>query len=357
MRLKGVALVTGLLLVLAVGGVWLQKGMRPSRAPGRVGQTLLAGVELSQVKGVVISKGDETVTLKETPAGWAVVEQQDFPAKEEKILKFLLRLGEAEIGHKVTENPERLASLGLLEVSENGGKYENRKTAASLTLSGEDGKPFLRVLLGNDRSVVDPRPGAAGGGQFIRYPDSKAAYLIPEAFFLDTESNRWLDDKVFPFDEEKDLKSMRLSRVKAKALAFSRPDEKGKWSLAGTAADGLDQAEVGSLAGRLGRLTLTGVGKPGMSAKSLGREKLADYELELFDGRRFTMTMGEKKVGEEDVHYIALSATLSPEAKDKTLQEGIDDFNARVKGRFLAVFDWEARNLLKVRKDFLAKKK
>lgn len=352
MSLKGIALATGVLLVLAGGGWFIKNGMGPSRPGGLVGKSLLDGVDLSQTAGLTITHGEDQVTLKAGSGGWRVAEQADFPAKPEKIRKFLLKMQEEHIAHKVTENPKRFPELGLLDKAENGGKWENQKTASTVALTDAGGKTLFAVLLGNDRKT-DPAQNGGFGGQYIRYPGQKVAYLIPETFYLDSEPRLWLDNKIFDWEKEA-LKSFTISHAKEKKLVFSRADAKSDWKLAGSPT--LKQPEAKSYAERLATLTINRLPKPGQDAKTLGREKLATLEMELFDGRRYGMTLGEKKVEPGNLRFMTLQAGLPADKDKKDLREQVDAFNHRFAGRFPAIYNWEAENLLKTRADFLPAK-
>ena len=357
MNLKAMAIGTGVLLVVAVGGVLINRHANAPLFQGREGKSLLESIDMSKAASIEINSTDGRVTIEEKQGTWTVKEQGGFPASEDKIRKFLLKLSAERIEHQVTENPEKLAELRLLTLEENGNKFDKEKTAIAFFINDAQGQPLYGLLVGGDRRI---RQGVSGGygGQYVRFPDTHAAYLIAEPLFIDTMSRDWLRTRIFPFEHKNLVSRFRVRQPGQKSLAFAREDAEKEWKIQGGSNAGLDTEEVKILARRIGDLELNHIAKAGKSAKELGRVRTATVDFELFDKRVYRMEIGTKNVDFEDdeFRYMTVSAKLAAEVGDEGLKKEVAEFNRAFSGRVVAIYDWEAEQLLKKRADLQVKK-
>ena len=345
------AATAAVLLALAGVGVYLQQDGGSARVDGRVGKPVLDQVDLTAAKKILIDAGPRKVTLKSGPDGWVVAEQGDFPADDLKLRKFLISLANETIEHRVTENPARLLELGLLTQEESGNKFEEEKTGTLVSLLDQENQTIYRVLVGKSR-IPAKGPTTAFGGQYIRFPEEKAAYLVAETLRVESESRRWLDGTVVKFDRNKLLKSVRLARGKGGRLALARENPEGPWKMQGAASKTLNAREMDDLATQISDLKLHQVAQQGRSAATLGREKVAEVKMELFDQRTFRMTIGEKKA-DQDFRYVTFSADIDPSVTDEALKKEVEAFNNRFRNRIVSIYDWEAQRILKSREALL----
>lgn len=354
MKIGKIAIGTGILLALAVAVGLIQS--QPDKPPprGKVGESLLGGRDLSPAVKIEIVEGEDKVTLLSTGEGWQVAEMDSFPADADKIRKFIIKLDNTLIGHKVTDNPDKLAGLGLLKLSENDGKAERNKTAATFKVTGGQDKPLYELLLGNDRTTTTTSPGAAGG-QYVRFGEDSSAYLIPEMIFLNTKAQDWLEAELFNFDKDRAIRKITLSRAGKEELIFSRLLESQEWELAGADKDEVKTNDISALANRISKLKLFKVIAKDGSKKEIGRTKVANLKLELFDKTSYDITIGEEKA-EDNVRYLTLAASLPDKVEEKALQDQAAAFNKRFGARYIAIYEWEAEQILKKRGDFLKKK-
>ncbi len=358
MKLKNLAIVTGVLAVLALGGVLVQRQFQAPAVQERVGKALLSELDMSTAASMTVGAGENKVTLSLKDGTWIVAEQDGFPASEEKIRRFLVKLSGEIIQHKVTENPKKLAALGLLSLGENEDKFEKDKTAIRFAIADGGGKPLFELLIGNDRrgKTQDLRAASVPAGQYVRFPPAQVAYLIAEPLFIDTDPEDWLRAKVFSFDDDKLVKSMRVSVPGAKDLVFTRKDEKSDWALEGVAAAGMDKQEAELLARRLRDLEIIKVAGKAATPKELGREKVGVISFELFDKRSYRVEVGTKKA-EDDYRFISVSGALDPTVTEQELKKDIRQLNGLFAKRIVAIYNWEGEQLLKKRKDFIEEKK
>ncbi|MCZ6556262.1 MAG: DUF4340 domain-containing protein [SAR324 cluster bacterium] len=354
MNLKAMAIGTGLLLVLAVGGVLIDRQSKSPVSDEREGKLLLESIDMAKAALIEINSGDGPITIESKNGTWFVKEQDGFPANGNKIRKFLLKLAGERIEHKVTENQNKLAKLHLLKLDENDNKFDKDKTGISFSIKDKSAQPLFQLLIGGDRRTDRGIMGGYGG-QYVRYPEARAAYLIAEPLFIDTMPHDWVRNEIFRFEHKKLMKRFRISVPGVKPYVFSRKDADSKWTLLGGGEENLDEEEVNMLARRIGDLELFKVADPSSSAKELGRLRTGVVDFELFDKRSYRMDIGLKKTDDE-FRYIAISAKLDQTADDETLQKEVAVFNSDFAERIVAIYEWEAEQLLKKKEDLFAKK-
>lgn len=350
MNLKILSIVTGLLLLVAAAGVMIDR-QGGGGGKGRVGSTLMANIDISDARAIHVLSEEGELNLKLVDGKWLVQEQDMFPAGAKKIQAFLFRLARAKIEHEVTSNPDKLAGLGLLTLEENNNKFEKDKTATVFTIKDESGKNIYQLLIGTDRRQKKSlRPTV--GGQYVRFADSTAAYLIPNPLFLERISKDWLRAKIFDFEHPKMFSGLRIRQPGKKDVVITRKDAESPWRVEGVDASKLNKDELDSLVRRIGDIEVSVVADRNKSEKALGRGSLAVIDIDLYDKRAYRMDIGLKSVDEE-FRYIKLSATLDPSVQDDALKKTVSVFNDEFAKRRIGVYDWEAEQLVKTVKELL----
>ncbi len=350
MNLKTLAIVAVGLAVLAGAGLLGQRMLGRSSPAGHVGKPLLDGVDMAAAARIELVGPTSRATLVARPDGWVVQEQGAFPANQGKLNSFLFKLAEEKVADQVTENPDDLVELGLRTVEENGNKAEERKTGTLFRILDGAGKPIYQLLIGRDR-----QPGmtvSSYGGQYVRFPQEKAALLIGTTLTAETEPKEWIEKQILPREAEGQFKLIRVERPGAKPLAFSRDKRESPWQLEGDAPRGLNAKEVDNLSKKLRDLEASQIAPAGKSRKELGRDKLSVVEVRLFDGRAFRLELGDAK-GPDNYRYLTVQESLDPSKSDPALKKEVEAFNGKFKERMLAIPDWDAGRLLRERKEYL----
>jgi hypothetical protein len=75
-------------------------------------------------------------------------------------------------------------------------------------------------------------------------------------------------------------------------------------------------------------------------------------DLDLFDKRSYRLEIGLKNA-DTDFRYVRFSAALEASVEDQSLKKSVAEFNAVFAKRRIAVYEWEAEQVVKVRKDLL----
>jgi hypothetical protein len=349
-KVKHLAIGTGALAALAIAALLAQQLGGGLGGNGRAGRPALEGVDLSQAARVELQGPRGKVTLVAAPQGWVVEEQSGFPADQGKLTSFLLKLAAEKLAHRVTDNPAELPGLGVLSEAENGNKWEERKTGVLLSVRDSAGKPIYQLIIGNDRQAGEV--ASATGGQYVRYPGEKEAYLIGAALFAETEPKEWILRQVLPPDSNREFKRIRVLKAGArKALVFSRDQADSPWRLDDATVRGLNTKEIENLAKRISDLEAVQVAPASSDPAALGRAKTAQVEVTLFDGRTYRLDIGEAKAADGN-RYVSVRAA-APEGAGEAIKKPVEEFNGRFHNRELGVYDWDAARLLKDRKEYL----
>jgi hypothetical protein len=351
-KVKYLVIGAGILLLLAAVGMGVQRLVGRSAAPqGHVGEPVLAAIDLDKAATIELVGPDKKTTLVATPGGWVVREQENFPADQGKLSGFLFKLNSEKLADKVTDNPDRLADLGLLTAEENNNKLEQHKTGIAFSVRDGSGKPLFELLIGKDR-----QPGStssAYGGQYVRFPAEKSAYLIGSTLFAETDPKEWIHKPILGADANKQFKRIRVLPAGGdKPLVFERAQPDAPWQLEGASARSLNTKEIENLAKRISDLEIVQIAKPDVQPAALGRAKLGVVEAATFDGRSYRFEIGSEK-GPDSYRYLSVHAALAAGVTDEGLKKAVADFNTRYQNRVMAVYDWDAARLLKGRKEYL----
>jgi Domain of unknown function (DUF4340) len=350
MKFKPLAIGVLVLAVIAGAGLLVQWKLNSPSQGGAIGQPLMDKVNLDAAARIEIAGPANHTTLIAKPTGWVVQEQGDFPADQGKLSTFLLKLTEQTISDKVTENPDDFADLGVVTVEENGNKAEDRKTGTLFRILDGSGKPLYELLIGRDRAPTTTV--SAYGGQYVRFPQAKAAYLIGTTLFAETDPKEWIEKPILTPETEKKFKLIRVEKTGAKPLAFSREQPESAWQLDGATQRGLNLKEIDNLSKKLRDLEVGRIAPADSTPAVLGRTKLSVVEVRTFDGRTYRFDIGEAK-GLENYRYATVRETLDATATDAALKKDTDAFNGKFKDRFIAIPDWDATRLLRERKEYL----
>lgn len=352
MRLKVLALGSGILVLLALAAYGVNRWVGAPGDTGRLGKPLMQGVDVARAARVEIVGPERAITLKTDDDGtWTVAQQQDFPVNVEKIKTLFLTLSTEKLAHEVTRRKDKLGELGLLTPEENGGKAEAHKTGTQIRVLDADGKSLFSLIVGNDRKGGP----TSSGGAYVRYVGDPVAYLVASSPVPSVRPEDWIDTVVLDEDANKVLRSVRVDRDGQRPVVLTRDKPEGTWTLQGMPASQLSKEEVNRITAQLAGLDVFGV-KPGNAdPKKMGRTKVGHVKFAFFDGRRFTVDVGEAKA-DDNFRYITLRADLDPSVKDEALKDKVERFNRRFHGRLLAVYDWDGKAMIPAWNEFRAKK-
>lgn len=352
MKLKVLAIGTGVLVVLAAMAMVLDWQRNTVERSGREGQPLLPAMDMTKAARIDIDGDKEhQVTLLTRPDGtWVVEQQSDYAANAEQLSRLLVQMNEAKLHRRVTDDPEALRDLGVLTPKENDGAYEDGVTGTRITIRDDGGETLFDVILGNNRK------GSGGptsfGGQYVRYPDESTAYLVGEAVFVETKPREWIEKVVFDVPADDTLQTIRIAPPGQQPFAFTRKAAGEPWAWQGKGPGPLDQEEVKRVANQIAALDIARVADADADAAGLGRKTTGEVQVDFFDGRHFTLSIG-KDQGPEEFRYITLAAALGEDAKGEELRGKVEAFNARFGQHVFGLHAWDAGQLQRPAEKFM----
>ena len=194
------------------------------------------------VSELVFQDGEKSVLLVAEIKGkadrtWSVVIQgEKFPAVREKAERFIELATSAAVFPALTENEETWDLFGL-----------EATTAKRIKFSGSGGT--AEILLGKEEET--------GRGQYIRFADTKAVYLVGQSFsyYAERDASYWSDLRVFPVSlTARDIVGISASGSVSWNIFRETSAEGLLWAVQGEPGKKLDQGKVDSLAAALGQI-------------------------------------------------------------------------------------------------------
>ena len=355
MKLKTISISTAVLLAAAILGWMLnQRGGAPP-AQGRAGQVMLDPALFQQSATLRFDSGGDKATLRATDQSWVVEESYDFPVQREFLSQFIFKLSEIKYERLVTRDPAVFPELGVMTTAENGGKAEEKKTGVEFQMLDDKGQSLFHVVFGNRRGGEAGGQVTGAGGMYVRDLDEGTVYLLSGAPRVIVKATDWIQVVILELDEKKDIQRFAIQQPGLGKRVFTRvgvppekedTDTKVEWTIEPMQLGRkISHRAIGEVAKGLGDLFMVNVAPPGLTAEQMGRTQLSTVEIDLFDGRRFQITMGVK-ADKEGQRYMTIEASLVPGTTDEAVRKQVDEYNRQFKGRIFIVHGWEADRIL-----------
>jgi hypothetical protein len=311
------------LAVLVGGGVWLGQWKRSSYevADTRVGQRLLEGFKVDDVAQVNVADAQGTVTLVRGEGGWSVKQRGGFPADVEPIRDLLVKLHELKV---VQAEGLTDAVRPRMQLAAPGAGAKPEETGTLVELTGRDGNPVAKLVLGKQATKESKMPGLGQGIPTGRYvwvaADPQRVSVVNEPFSaVAAKPEGWLAKEL-----------MRLERPKS--LVVSGPDGRERWSVSKD-AEGSDWKLAGAGKFNSGRAqdaasALYGLriadAAAGVSDAEAGLDKPTRVRATTFEGWTYEVRIGKPAAGGR--HYVKTSVTGAvPEARTAAADEKPED--------------------------------
>ncbi|MGQ9426546.1 DUF4340 domain-containing protein [Gilvimarinus sp. F26214L] len=294
-KLKILAALLGVQLVLALGLGFGNSGLSPTGEPGP-----LLAVDKKEVDHITL-QGPESgeVQLVKTEAGWTLPQLEGFPANEQRINQLLDRLNGLETAGAVARSADARKRFKVSDES-----FERKVVLAR----GDD--DLATLYLGTSPGMR--RIHARTGDDDAIYRVELAAYDVP------ADSDDWQDKTVLQFPKDRvtaiDVNGFTLERFESTDSARSDGEdeasensgEPGPQWIARSGLEGGERLDVKAaerLAGLVANLEYSEV---------LGREAKADYGLEA--------PVLELNVTREEAETLLYQVGKSPETEEYTLK-------------------------------------
>jgi hypothetical protein len=298
--------VVGLLVVLlAAGGAvyWSQRSDWRS-ADTRVGQRLVPGLLIADVREIRIQDTQGVVTVEAKDGVWRLRERKDYPANLDRIAEFLDKLAALKVVQVEPLPDSQRARLQLVEP-----KDEKAKDAGTVVeIKDKAGKTVTRLLLG--RKVVRQ---SATTAPTKGTPDASGRYVAgtePGVFVVVSDPLTLAEAKPAPW------LSRDLIRVhQASRMSSLGPDGKVRWSAAresesadwkSTQGDKLDSNKLQDLVSVLIYVALADVAP---DASKAGFENGVTLKIDTFLNYHYALTFGNQ---EGDLRYMKVALEGDP---------------------------------------------
>ena len=274
MNLRLLAIVVSVLAVLAAALLFLNRrnGSEAFSKPDRAA-LLPESVARDLLKIEILPDDGEPITLRRTESGgWILPDQEGLPVDFSRLSRLIQSFLDAEVERLVTENPERIARLGL-------------ESVRVRFISDEDEEAALELQLG------DTGPS---GGRYVRWSNEEAAYLLKAGLRVETTSNRWFAKNPLSGVEPGQIQSFIYERGGGSLVAARKAEGERFTSESIPEGQYLDSESVETFLTSVTGLRLT---RPHPQASAEVEEALADprrLTLNTFDGQRITLSYGRR---------------------------------------------------------------
>ncbi len=274
MNLRLLAIVVAVLAALAATLFFYNRDDGTTAFSSAEGKDLLPDVTARELVRVEIlpGEGDPIVLEKGESGGWVLPERSGLPVDFSRFSGLIQTFLDAEVERLVTENPERIARLGL-------------EAVRVRFFAEKDGEADLELLLGES---------GPSGGRYVRWSDEEAAYLLKSGLRVETSPDRWFAKSPLSEIGPKSIQSIIYEREGTSLVAARKAEGERFTSESIPEGQYVDAEAVETFLGSVTGLRIT---RPHPKSSPEVEEALADPRrlmLNTFDGRRITLTFGQR---------------------------------------------------------------
>jgi hypothetical protein len=199
-KLAILAIVAAVMVILAVAQSYISTGPAEPETPGY----LMPAINSARIGSIVLGKGDDTATLKQTEGRFVVVNKENYPAKMSEINDLISKCQQIRWSQFITDNP---ANHKDLEVTEETA----RNVVRFLTP-----EPNSTILAG----VIIGKADQTGGGAYVRLlssdtQSSNKVYLAENPPWINNRAMDYIEQNLTPFKRE-DINSVTFSSPSGK---------------------------------------------------------------------------------------------------------------------------------------------
>ena len=345
MKLNTIGVLLIAVIVLAGLAVVILKPADKTKTESALGRNLFEALPVRDIEQIRITDSDGKISLQQTEKGWVVTERSGFPADFSRIAELVKKVQQLKIGRsfQVTEEIQTRLSLHIPE--QDGGLDTGKGTRIRFETAGETA--LVDLVVGTNRQ------GSSGtGGQYVMPTGGDTVYLVDQTFkFLQTSPVEWLNRELLNIESDQVLRIDAFSADSTNPLyTLSRLEPGADFELTPAPKSGeLERAEIRRVAEALSPLRIEDV-----ESRETPLTGSYRFEYRLSDGRRYTITIGEKKTVEEDTTLVLVQVVVdrvdngnvlrepessSPEAHVETMAQQFTRWN-------YVVSEWEIESFI-----------
>lgn len=275
MNIRNLYISAGVLAVLALVTSLFKKSDSAPLLDERVGTAIVDPASLRDTAKIIVEKEEERLTF--TNAGesnlWVLEERFNLPTSYDRISQLARNVSEAKLQRLVSENPQRIATLGF-----------------------ETGERVRFVdKLGNDIVAFQLGKETENGRQFMRFQGEEKAFLADTTFFINSNLDSWLEKKLVDFEAD-DVTSIEVSLQNGDQINVARENADSDWETTDALPEGkiLNQSSIGQIATRLSDLAFTATAEIDDDNVVAAKENSHQFTLKLSNGDSYEYAIGRQ---------------------------------------------------------------
>lgn len=196
-QLSLLGITTGLAVTLATLLEFKAVTVNTKKQPSVSHQTLIFPDLFSQLDNlskIKITHANQSFVIRQSPNGWVIESEHDYPASFEKIKKLLWGISDLQIVSAKTKNPELLPELGLEDPK------DAEATSTEIILENKDGKVLAGLITGKTQKSHSDQSAEA---LYMRKANESQAYLVNNTLPLEKSSLDWADRRLVHIEEKR----------------------------------------------------------------------------------------------------------------------------------------------------------
>lgn len=275
MNIKNLYISAGILAVLAIITSFLNRSNNAPLLDERVGSSIVDAASLRDTAKIIVNSDGTEITLVNDPDQkiWILEEKHSLPTSYTRISQLARNVSDAKLQRLVSENPERIATLGF---------------------DGGDSVRFVDKM-GNDIVAFDLGKETDNGRQFLRYKGEKKAFLVNTTFYIDSSLDSWLEKKLVSF-EANEVTGITAILQNGDKLTVTRDNADTDWNTENSLPEKkiLNQSSIGQIASRFAGLSFTATADKDDPNVIAAREHSHTFEIRLRDGKSYQYMIGRQ---------------------------------------------------------------
>ncbi|MFP6735197.1 MAG: DUF4340 domain-containing protein [Rhodospirillales bacterium] len=262
--------------------------------------------KVNDITEISVQDNEKTVVIRRKGDDWVLPERSDFPASNETVRKFLVKLAELRVRERKTADPKLHARL---QVEDLKGKKDLSKR---LVVKDKDGKLLVDTLIGRQNFDI---AGTVDAGRYVRKMGDPQSWLTAGTFDMPDAINKWVKPEFMNVNAKR-IETVTVRQPDGTELTVERIDTKGTKFRARDMPAGRKleyQIDVDNMSDGVDRIELEDVRKPGKIKFPDG--KTIKTTLRTYDGLIVEVELFATEGDEE--FWARFKARVAESAKDR----------------------------------------
>lgn len=296
------------------------------------GETLLKDFPATEVAGLTIKNGDDSVSMKMEETGWVVTNRDNYPADTPGINDLIRTVAEVKVTQGIEADPEFAPRFGMDPVAE-----DDAEKGTELVMTDAAGTELAKLTFGrNLESGSGGGPFGMGGGStgrfVLNHADDSGVYVTSELFpTLSADISGWLDDSFLKVENVTSVAVSKPGQENEIEWKLTRPDESADFALDGKKPEeNLDTSAINPIKNLFSYARFEDVVPAAEADEAWDKDKRQTAVIETVEGFTYNVTFGPRKAGDEgeanDAYLVRVTTTAKiPESRKKAEDESEED--------------------------------